>query len=335
MSSAVTVVVPTFNRGHVLERCLDALLNQSAETEPFDIIVVDDASSDDTEHRIAALLERAEHLVYIRHAANRGRSATRNTGIRAATGQVVVLLDDDIVVEPDYVRAHLRIHEEAGDEHVAVVGNLSFPPEILGRSNYAKYLQSRYLGHRRSTSMDGIDLRDLHPRLLGSGISSVRRSDLLQIGLFDEMAASYGYEDHIFGQRLREAGVRLVFTEDARAIHLDQVSVDWYRAKMLETARDGIPLLRERAPDFLKETGVAHLLPIEWRMDRGTRLASKLAVRAALNPLTVWLLEQWARATDHVGAVYSPLLYRALTAGWLLQGQRLKRGGPRIVRYGV
>lgn len=335
MPSSATIVVPTFNRGQVLERCLGALLNQTADAGSFDIVVVDDASSDDTERRVAALLERASNLRYLRHDTNKGRSATRNTGIRAATGQVVILLDDDIVVDPDYVRAHLRIHDEAGDAHVAVVGNLSFPPEILRRSNYAKYLQSRYLGSRRSGSMDGIDVRNLHPRFLGSGISSVRRSDLLAIGMFDETAASYGYEDHIFGQRLRDAGVRLVFGENARALHLDEVTVDWYRAKMLETGRDGIPLLSERYPDFLKETGVAHLLPVEWGVDRGMRLASKLAVRGVLNPVTVWLLERWARSTDHIGALYSPRLYRALTAGWLLRGQRLKRGGPRLVRYGV
>jgi GT2 family glycosyltransferase len=335
MPLTATVVIPTFNRGQVLERCLAALLRQSSGTAPFDIIVVDDASSDDTERRVAALLARGGNLAYLRHATNRGRSATRNTGIRAATGEVVLLLDDDIVVEPDYVRSHRHIHDEAGDEHVAVVGNLSFPADILRRSNYAKYLQSRYLGYRRAGAMDGVDLRDLHPRFLGSGISSVRRSDLLEIGLFDETAASYGYEDHIFGQRLRETGIRLVFAPDARAVHLDDVTVEWYRAKMLETGRDGIPLLRERAPGFLEETGVAHLLPIEWRVDRGRRLMSKIAVHGLLNPATVWLLERWARATDHFGAVYSPLVYRALTAGGLLQGQRLERGGPRLVRYGV
>lgn len=129
--------------------------------------------------------------------------------------------------------------------------------------------------------------------------------------------------------------MRLVFASDARATHLDVVTLAWYRAKMLETARDGIPLLLDRYPDFLEDTALGSLLPVDWGRERGTRAIRKLIMRAVLNPVTVWLLERWARTTDHIGALYSSVVYRALTAGWLLQGQRLKRGGPRIVRYGT
>jgi glycosyltransferase involved in cell wall biosynthesis len=330
-----SVVVPTFNRAAVLEECLLALAAQRPDTPPFEIIVVDDASTDDTAVRVAAHARHhsAMPLRYIRHETNRGRSATRNGGIRLAQGRLIVLLDDDIVVSPGYVRAHLATHAASAPEHLAVVGNLSFPDEMVRRSNYARYLQSRYLGHRQLPA-PGIDPVNLHPRFLGSGISSVRREDLEAIGLFDETSRSYGYEDHVFAHRLRARGVRLVFCAEARALHRDQVSIPWYRAKMREAGRDGIPLLRERCPEFLADSSLDAFTPLDWSSDRGRLLARKLIVRLALNPAATWLLERWAAATDPVGAFYLAPVYRALSAGWLLQGSRLARGGPALVRYG-
>ena len=337
MMTEASVVVPTYNRAAVLAECLDALEAQAPETPAFEIIVVDDASDDATPRVMEQRTGGAVHRVlrYVRHELNRGRSATRNKGIRLARGRIVVLLDDDIIVSPTYVRAHLARHAAAGGEHLAVVGNLSFPEDVLRASNYAKYLQSRYLGYRRAGVERGVDHENLHPRFLGSGISSVRRDDLEAIGLFDEASRSYGYEDHVFGHRLRARGVRLVFAPDAPALHRDQVTLAWYRAKMREAGRDGLPLLLEKSPEFLAQTSLGDFTPPDWTHDRKRILARKLLLRAALNPITMWLLEAWAQATDRVGPMYAAPVYRALSAGWLLQGSRLSRHGPPLVRYGT
>jgi glycosyltransferase involved in cell wall biosynthesis len=337
MIPEASVVVPTYNRAAVLTECLDALTAPVPDTPPFEIIVVDDASDDDTPRVLEARTAGAVHagFRYVRHEANRGRSATRNTGIRLSQGRIVVLVDDDIIVSPTYVRAHLARHAAAEGEHLAVVGNLSFPEDVLRASNYAKYLQSRYLGHRPTGARRGVDLEDLHPRFLGSGISSVRRDDLEAIGLFDEASRSYGYEDHLFGHRLRARGVRVVFAPEARALHRDTVTLAWYRAKMREAGRDGLPLLREQSPEFLDQTSLVVFSPPDWTHDPRSLLARKLLLRAALNPVTMLLLEAWARATDRVGPMYVPTLYRALSAGWLLQGARMARHGPPLVRYGT
>jgi GT2 family glycosyltransferase len=328
---AASVIVPTYNRPGVLEQCLRALLSQDAETPPFEIIVVDDASTDDTGARVVALA--ADNRVhYMRHQANRGLSATRNTGIRRARGEVVVFLDDDIVVEPDYLRAHLARHAAA--DRLAVVGNLVYPDALVARSNCARYLQTRGIGYRWASGRELLDFDDLHPRFLGGGIHSIRREVLVGIGLFDEAVRFYGYEDHLYAHRLHQAGIRIVLAPEARATHLDAVTVAWFRAKMLQAGRDGLAMLRLHCPDFLEETALPTLLPVDWSRDRGGRLLRKLAVRGVLNPMTVSMLEYWAMMTDHIGALYSGMIYRALNAGWILQGQKLRRDGRPLVQYG-
>ncbi len=332
MTLELTVVVPTYNRSAVLKRCLVALQRQAEQTPPYEIIVVDDGSRDDTPKCVEAVMDG--RVRYVRHETNRGRSAARNTGLRRARGAIVVMVDDDIIVEPGYLRAHAAAHTAAGDEHVAVVGNLSFPDDVVHASNLAKYLQSRYLGHRAPSPRRGVDPGNLHARFLGSGITSLRRADLEAVGLFDEAGRSYGYEDHVLAHRLQEIGVRLLFAPDARATHLDSVTIPWYRAKMQEAGRDGLPYLRDRCPEFLAETSLAALAPIDWSRDRGRQLARKLTLRGLLNPAVMWALEGWARATDGLGVLSSGLVYRALTAGWVMQGTRLRQGGPPLVQYG-
>ena len=334
MAIAASVVVPTHNRPHLLTQCLRALMSQAPDTPPYEIIAVDDASTDDTGEQLSRLAQECGFLRPVRHEVNKGLSGARNTGVRLAQGKIVIFVDDDIVVEPNYIAEHLRLHSAAGEQRIAVVGNLTLPESTTGASNCARYVQSRYIGERAGREGSHQDPQALHPRFLGGGIHSVRKDDLIAVGMFDESVRFYGYEDHIYAESLHQAGVTIVFAPQAKAVHLDPVSVGWYRSKMLEAGRSGLPLLREKCPGFVSQTALALLLPIDWSRDRGQKMLRKLALRWTLNPLTVWLLERWAVATDHLPQLYSGTIYRALNAGWLLQGQRLRPGHHSLVRYG-
>jgi GT2 family glycosyltransferase len=334
MKLVATVIVPTYNRPHLLERSLRALLGQDASTPAYEVIVVDDSSGPETGDVVRTVAGSDHRVTYLRHETNRGLSATRNTGIRHARGDVILFVDDDVVVEPGYLTAHLAIHQAAAPERVAVLGNLRFPPDVVAASNYAKYLQSRYLGGRSPKALARLRPSDLHPRFLIGAVCSMRREDVLAVGMYDEKIRFYGCEDHIFAQRLTRKGVRIVFAPDARALHHDSVAVSWYRAKMHETARDGIPMLLRHAPEFLNQTGFADLMPVDWSRDQPGRAVRKLLIRAVLNPLVIRLLESWSAATDRVGWLYVPVIGRALSAGWFLQGVGMPANGPRLLIYG-
>jgi len=80
----VSVVIPTYNRAHLVGRAIRSVLNQTYQD--FEIIVVDDGSTDNTKEVVKSFND--PRIRYIRHEKNRGGSAARNTGIRAARGKV-------------------------------------------------------------------------------------------------------------------------------------------------------------------------------------------------------------------------------------------------------
>jgi len=111
----VSVVIPTYNRASLLERALRSVFNQTYNN--LEIIVVDDASSDETSDVVKTIHD--ERVRYLRHDTNRGGSAARNTGIRAACGEYIAFLDDDDEWESVKTEEQLRILE--GQNYDAVL----------------------------------------------------------------------------------------------------------------------------------------------------------------------------------------------------------------------
>ena len=107
-----TVVVPTYNRSALLARAVDSVLNQT--WTDFELIVVDDASTDDTPQVMAQFSD--ERLIYIRQPDNQGASAARNTGICRAKGQYVSFLDSDDELLPQFLEQTYRFFESCSGQ---------------------------------------------------------------------------------------------------------------------------------------------------------------------------------------------------------------------------
>jgi len=159
----VTVVVPTYNYGRFVCEAIDSILCQTYRD--FEIVVVDDGSTDDTRER---LRRYGSQIRYI-HQANRGSSAARNTGIREARGEYVALLDADDTWTPNKLETQLHFAEEAGFE----VMTCSMPPGPVPR--YAP-------GKRRRRPFE--DLFFYQPLVCQGGL--IRRACFEKAGLFDE-----------------------------------------------------------------------------------------------------------------------------------------------------
>ncbi len=119
----ISVIIPTFNRREVLARTLPTVLAQNFDD--FEVIVVVDGSSDGTAEMLRQLHPACQ--LRIIEQPNRGRSAARNAGLRAAEGSIVVLLDDDLLCEPDLLREHWEAHQD-GPPHVTLGPNLYKSP---------------------------------------------------------------------------------------------------------------------------------------------------------------------------------------------------------------
>ena len=136
----ISIVIPTCGRRDLLDRTLASLAAQR-EAPPCDVIVVDDGADPGLTDHVAGL-GLALPVSVAHHAETRGRSATRNTGIARATGDVVLFLDGDMEAVPGFLAAHAAVHAAAGGADTVVLGTIVTAPEV-GRSAFVRYIDSR------------------------------------------------------------------------------------------------------------------------------------------------------------------------------------------------
>ena len=228
-----TVVIPTYNRAGVLVRTLEALgrqrLSGSTEAEPgggtdYEVIVVDDGSTDDTAERVRRISAGyPAPLVYL-HQDNRKQGAARNLGVGRARGDWLVFLGDDTVPAPDFLEEHLRARGEsagAAAERVVVIGYTPWAREYP-RTRFMEYVGEE--GWQFGFSLIE-DPGDVPFNFFYTSNLSVSRAFFRESGGFDEDFGEYGWEDIELGWRLRRMGMRLVYHPRAVAYHHHPTSV--------------------------------------------------------------------------------------------------------------
>jgi glycosyltransferase involved in cell wall biosynthesis len=266
---AVSVVVPTRNRAGYLEVTLASLAAQ-APGVPYEVIVVDDGSDDGTAEVVARAAaptqtpdvgsarpgaanptsapRKAVPVAYLRHTASRGPNAARNTGIAAARGPLIALIDDDVRVPPQWVAelaAGAVRHRWAEAVGGPIYASLEGPaPRSCGRE---------------SAPVTTLDLgpRDCETDFVWSANMAVRRGAIERIGGFDEQVPIYGDEEEWL-IRLHANGGRVAYLaaaglehrragDDARLRSLARAEFRRGRAARRNDRRKGIeqPLTRE------------------------------------------------------------------------------------------
>lgn len=209
MSVIASVVVPSYLGAARLPALLDSLAAQEHGTPNFEVIVVIDGVDDGS----LALVEAEDRFVSraILFPENRGRVAALNTGFSAALGRILIRCDDDLVVPPTFINAHIAAHESVGA--VGVVG-LTYDRHV--DSPYAR----AYGFQAAARSFAGAVNRAPAERWsLWAANCSITRQSWEEIGPYDTAYRAYGWEDIDFGYRLHAAGVPLVVAEGATSEH--------------------------------------------------------------------------------------------------------------------
>ena len=129
-SPKITVIIPTRNRAALLPRAVDSVLAQTYAD--FELLIVDDASTDDTPAVIAALAD--PRVRPLRHDANRGQSAAINTGLAEARGEYVAFLDDDDEWRPAKLEGQARILDAAPPDVGLVYGWMDSVDDATGQA---------------------------------------------------------------------------------------------------------------------------------------------------------------------------------------------------------
>jgi glycosyltransferase involved in cell wall biosynthesis len=241
----VSVVIPTRDRASLLRRTLAGLAAQDLAPDRFEVIVVDDASGDETP-RFLETARMPFPLHAVRVEANRGRAAARNRGLERARGELVVFLDDDMEVVPGFLRAHLGLHER--ERGVAGVGDIRNHPSLLA-APIDRYMSTRGAQKIRARG-------PLAWKYFATGNSSVRREDLAAIGGFDENFVSYGFEDLEIAWRLaRDRRLAFLFVEGAGSLHLHAFSLDEMLERKTIAARSSLAYLFRKHPEARRALG--------------------------------------------------------------------------------
>ena len=124
---SVSVVIPTYNEPARLRAALQSLCNQEFPATAAQIVVVDDASLQLPGDWLDDLVCPFP-LKLIRHSTNQGRAQARNTGLGAAEGELIVFLDSDMTVEPDFLKVHTAVHKCHSNR--VVIGNIRFASSL-------------------------------------------------------------------------------------------------------------------------------------------------------------------------------------------------------------
>jgi GT2 family glycosyltransferase len=213
----LSIVIVSFNARADLERCLESL-HATPPAASHEIVVVDNASSDGS----AEAARQWAQVRVIAQIANRGFASGNNAGIRATTGNAILLLNSDTVVPPGALD---RLLDELGrDPGVAVVGprlvdgagrpELSFG-RMIGPINELR--QKRRAGN--AEEVEKLTRRRHYPDWVSGACLLVRRADAEAVGGLDERFFMYT-EDVDFCAAIRARGRRILFAPEVEVVHL-------------------------------------------------------------------------------------------------------------------
>src|SRR5690348_13734483 len=128
MTFRVSVVIPTFRRHELLNRCLAALVAQDLDSSAYEVIVADDAASDETRRLVDDVAmdarESGHTLRYVAVTGAHGPAAARNAGWRAASSEIIAFIDDDCVPTINWLRAGVSAFT---GEVVGIAGKIVIP----------------------------------------------------------------------------------------------------------------------------------------------------------------------------------------------------------------
>jgi glycosyltransferase involved in cell wall biosynthesis len=219
---AVSVVVPTYNRADRVERVIHRLMSQDIPAGRFEVILVDSDSTDDTPRAAARLAGRYANLKTLR-CQRSGAAAARNLGLAEARGELIVLVDDDILVGADFLRRLLRArHDHPGR---VLLGRIIAPWD--GSCDPFQ----RYLLQVQDVNIyDFPDPGNVPANYFYTACVAIPRA-VLGDKRFDEGFRVYGVEDIEFGFRLLADEARMVFLPALRVLHDYRPTYRAYRRK--------------------------------------------------------------------------------------------------------
>lgn len=236
----VSIIIVNWNTSAILQDCLKSVYAQTKDIK-FEVIVIDNASSDDSVQMIKSEFPR---VVLIENKENRGFAAANNQGMQVAKGRYVLLLNSDTIVLEGAIQKSLAFADQYPE--AAVIGCRVLNPDkslqptcfmfpsLLNMFLSSTYLyklfpRSHFFGRERMTWWKRNDIREVE--VVTGCFMLVRKEAIVQVGLMDESYFMYA-EETDWCYRFIKAGWKLLFTPDAQIIHIGGQSSKIVKVKM-------------------------------------------------------------------------------------------------------
>lgn len=219
---AISVIMPCFNRAHGIDRILAAYDRQTCNVW-FELIAVDDASTDDTLQRLKMHNPQNYTLRIESLSKNGGPAAARNHGLSMASAPLVAFVGDDICPAADFIISHLRAHQEQAGLEVAILGRTLWPMD-LPRNTLMIHIDG--VGAQQFSFMhmrDGLEYDYRH--LYTSNVSLKRAFLEKEHARFDTSFPYAAFEDAELGYRLAKRGLRIRYKSSILATHYHYYTV--------------------------------------------------------------------------------------------------------------
>lgn len=256
---SVSIVIPVYNNLAGLVRLLGTCERLTYPREKLEIIVVNDGSTD----RIASF--QVDYNFDLPHKmitleVNRGRSVARNTGIEAATGEIILFIDSDMEVEPDLIEQHVRFYSD--DQCIGVMGEFFLPP-FVQKNVWFRYLDSPVRGARKWHKQTGRNCPVPFQYVISMNLS-VRITVARQVGGFEVDITSYGGEDSEFAYRIIQSNTGYFsYNPDAIAYHQHE-SLKKTALKLYEYGSLSLPVILKRHPELSEHLPARLVEPLRW-----------------------------------------------------------------------
>ena len=322
----VSIVMPTYNRCEVTRTTLRHLVDGDYPADRLEIIVCDN-SSDGTPEMARAMDDHTDVAIHVQYSDERLPAVKRNQGLLAARGELVIFMNDDVWVRPDFVRRHVQAHGDAG-RPVAVLGHCEQSPRMEHTPFLDWYPPFAYflLGDRAGQPLPYLFSWSMN-------LSFPRQVMLDENLLFHEDWAVIGSEDIELGRRWTRAGHDLIYEPDAWGEHYHPHDMD-SASRLQESIGRGLRDLEHLVQDrsMLETYGI-------FRWENSPKgLVRGLVRRGLFNGHTNPLWRRWLdglRNRNRVADwVYPKVLLHYTNRGYRSQEQREPLVRPIVTRRG-
>ena len=307
----ISAVLCSYNRAPLLARALAALTAQTLGTEQFEVVLIDDGSSDDTA-QVAAHFAPFMNLRYV-YQPNSGLAAAKNHGVCLSRAPIVVFLDDDDVLDSRALEQHWLSHQNDPRVETAILGYTGLGHEP-SRSPLMQYVME--VGCQLFYYPPLKDGQELDFSYFWGGRSSCKRALLLEYGLFDPVFR-FGAEDIELAFRLRRAGLRVRYNAQAISTMIRTLDVDGFARRCELQGRSNWVFYQRHPNKLVREWAQIDGAEAEWDRIAGHYPRLLKAARK---------LDQLANARIEQGLPCEPplttLLHRAYAA--LFRASRIK-----------